>query len=183
MVCRSPTERDCALPAQDTSLSIHHETFVTPMYNAWPSPDCQSAAWRPTTGAREESCGKTAIFRCAFFGHRPPGAPRAPRSGSRARRRFLSRAACERKPRGRRAGQRWLARSAQKLCALGARWRPKTWPPPRSCLQKPTAGLPRWSAVLVCRAGLPCRSAAPVCRAGLPCWPAALVCRAGLPCW
>lgn len=33
MVSRSPTERDCALPAQDTSLSIHHETFVTPMYD------------------------------------------------------------------------------------------------------------------------------------------------------
>ena len=35
--------------------------------------------------------------RCAFFGRHHPGAPRAPRSGSRARRRFLSRAACERK--------------------------------------------------------------------------------------
>ena len=33
----------------------------------------------------------------AFFGRHHPGAPRAPRSGSRARRRFLSRAACERK--------------------------------------------------------------------------------------
>ena len=35
--------------------------------------------------------------RCAFFGRHHPGAPRAPRSGSRARRRFLSRAGCERK--------------------------------------------------------------------------------------
>ena len=83
--------------------------------------------------------GKLQFSAAHFFGHRPPGAPRAPRSGSRARRRFLSRAACERKPRGRRAGPRWLARSAQKLCALGARWRPKTWPPPRSCRRLPCA--------------------------------------------
>ena len=46
-------------------------------------------------------------------------------------------------------------------------------------LQQPSAGLPCWSAALVCRAGLPCWSAVLVCRAALPCRHAVLDCRAG----
>ena len=78
-----------------------------PLAKASRTPDCQPAVRWPTSAARGESCEKTANFRCAIFRRSPPGAPRAPRSGSRARRRS----------RGGRAGQGRLEDQAQKLCA------------------------------------------------------------------
>ena len=55
------------------------------------------------------------------------------------------------------------------------------------CKDEARAGLPCWSAVLVCRAGLPCccgfLCSCGVCRAGLPCSSAVLVCRGAVVCY
>ena len=85
--------------------------------------------------------------RCAFFGRHHPGAPRAPRSGSRARRRFLSRAGCERKRLGPRFSRVAVPRASRRAGrAAGA---------------TPSA-LRRWS----CAAGVEARAAPPVADRG-----------------